>query len=527
MGASRWRTTTNSSAVRVAYVVAEVTLGLSLGLMGLVVGAEGRVGAHIQDTPASPDGLQVEEVAAGLAMPVALAFAPDGRLFFAEKGGWNGTAIAAVHIIENGVLRPTPFVTVTVDSEWEHGLLGVAFDPDFALNHYVYVYYIAPGAPPREQWVRYTEDPVSQTGHNPSVLLDIPRRTGRPVHVGGNLRFGPDRRLYLAIGDNDWSIGAQDLNLYAGKVHRFNADGSIPPDNPFTNSPTVTVKSIYAYGLRNTFGFDFDPVTGALFGLDNGETCDDELNRLLPGANYGWGVYGWSLCPYPDGGGRPPLHEWTPTIGPAGAAFYQGANLPNWQYNLFFCAWNDGVMRRVVFDLSRQRVQAVLTLDVGGRCRLDVENGPDGWLYFSDQTGIYRLLGGNDLSSSRMAVEPVLAYTGDTLTYTLWLYNAGTLGTDFYLTDVLPPQVRYIPGSARASRGVLTDTEDIMWTGMLLPDEVATATFGVTVTTGAAVAILNVARLSDGATLRELQAVVLANPRNTYLSTVMTGELQP
>lgn len=160
---------------------------------------------------------------------------------------------------------------------------------------------------------------------------------------------------YLAIGEYYIPANAQNVDVIPGKINRFQVteDGLIAaPGNPFG---TAT----YAYGIRNTFDFDFDPylfsVTGQLYGADNGPDCDDELNLIVPGGNYGW------RDGFPCDDTNPqnpekyiyPIWSITPTEAPTGVAVYTGWQIPEWRGQVFFCAWKTGKMRRVILDAGR------------------------------------------------------------------------------------------------------------------------------------------------------------------------------
>ena len=161
-----------------------------------------------------------------------------------------------------------------------------------------------------------------------------------------------------------------------GKILRINKDGTIPDDNPF--GPNTT----YALGFRNVFGFAFHPITGQLYATDNGPVGLDELNLVLPGHDYGF--------PTVDGGvsGVPGLDDpiWDSDeerLAISGTAFYTGSLFPEYRNNLFFCAFTTGALRRVVLGGPAQD-QVDLVETIASDCRLDVANGPDGTLYFSD-----------------------------------------------------------------------------------------------------------------------------------------------
>jgi glucose/arabinose dehydrogenase len=188
-----------------------------------------------------------------------MEIAPDGRIFVCEQGG-------RLRVIKNGVLLPTPFLTVSVDSNGERGLLGIAFDPGFGqLNSFIYVYYTVPSTPRHNRVSRFTANGDVAAAGSETVILELDNLTNATNHNGGAIHFGPDGKLYVAVGENATADNSQTLSNRLGKVLRINSDGSIPNDNPFFNTASGANRSIWALGLRNPFTFAFQPGTGRLF----------------------------------------------------------------------------------------------------------------------------------------------------------------------------------------------------------------------------------------------------------------------
>ena len=328
---------------------------------------------------------------------VALAFAPDGRLFYTVKGGFSGDQTAQVRIVENGRLRVTPFLSTPVNTAGERGLLGIAFDPNFAVNRFVYIYKTAPNTEtgtdrPANRVIRYTEDPATQTAipDSATVLLDVPigpENDPNTNHNGGNLHFGPDGKLYVTIGDYGRTpANAQNLGNPLGKIHRLNPDGSIPADNPFMTGPVTATKSIRSYGHRNSFDFVFDPSTGRLFFTENGPGCDDEVNLGQPGGNYGWP----NSCGEVPAGTIPPLYRFTSSLGITGIDVYQGP-IGDWHQTLFWCAVITGLLYHGRLDDNRTRITDVHVVTGAPKCTVDVQHGPDGALYVTGAGVISRI----------------------------------------------------------------------------------------------------------------------------------------
>src|SRR5262249_14377167 len=151
---------------------------------------------------------------------------PDGRVFVAEQGG-------TLRVIQNGTLLTTPFLSVNVDSNGERGLVGVALDPNFETNGFVYVYYTVPGAGVHNRISRFTANGNVAAAGSEDVLLNLDPLSNATNHNGGPMAFGPDGKLYVAVGENANGSNAQSLGTNLGKVLRLNPDGSIPADNPF------------------------------------------------------------------------------------------------------------------------------------------------------------------------------------------------------------------------------------------------------------------------------------------------------
>jgi hypothetical protein len=179
-------------------------------------------------------------------------------------------------------------MTLTVDSSGERGLLGVAFDPNFAGNNFIYVYYTVTSTPRHNRVSRFTANGDVVAAGSEVVLLDLNDLSSATNHNGGAIHFGPDGKLYIAVGENANPPNSQTLGNLLGKVLRINSDGSIPTDNPFFNMATGNNRAIWALGLRNPFTFAFQPGTGRLFINDVGQNTWEEINDGIAGSNYGW-----------------------------------------------------------------------------------------------------------------------------------------------------------------------------------------------------------------------------------------------
>lgn len=234
-----------------------------------------------------PAGFTRSVVASGFGgWLTAAALAPDGRLFVLEKTG-------AIRVIKDGALLPTPFASLSVDDPGERGLLGIAFDPDFATNGWVYVYYTRNqgvyGVDVNARISRLTAagDVAVPGSEVPLVELE---QLDANNHIGGAMAFGQDGKLYVAVGDNARPSLAQSLSSRFGKILRFNRDGTIPADNPLIGSTSGEFQAIWALGLRNPFTFGFHPSSGRMHINDVGQDTWEEINLGIPGGNFGWPV---------------------------------------------------------------------------------------------------------------------------------------------------------------------------------------------------------------------------------------------
>src|SRR4029450_2021633 len=227
----------------------------------------------------------------------------DGRLFVCQQSG-------SLRVIKNGVLLPTPFLTVSTDSSGERGLLGVAFDPNFASNQRVYIYYTVPGSPPHNRVSRFIASGDVAVPGSETVILELNNLSTASNHNGGAIHFGLDGKLYVAVGENANSANSQTLGNLLGKMLRLNRDGSIPTDNPFYNMATGLNRAIWALGLRNPFTFAIQPGTGRIFINDVGQNTWEEINDGIAGSNYGCPNCE-GPCGSPNPNSRDPIYQYS------------------------------------------------------------------------------------------------------------------------------------------------------------------------------------------------------------------------
>jgi glucose/arabinose dehydrogenase len=333
--------------------------------------------------PTVAGGVRADRVARGLNAPVGFTFLPDGRLVYLERNkGW-----LRFRNLQTDVDRRIYRIR-NVNATGERGALGVEIHPDWPQHPFVYVF--ATRNTPhglRNQVLRIRVENGEPTG-----VRKLLSAAAGPAdnHNGGRIQFGPGRKLYVVIGDNGRPSNSQDRSAnLRGKILRINPDGSIPGTNPFGNR-------VWAYGIRNSIGFAFDPRTGRLWEQDNGPECNDEINRIKRGGNFAWGPN--QNCPNTNNSGpRPrirPKYTFADTKGLTGVTFCDSCGLgAGYRGDLFVGAVNDGIIRR--FDLNRRRTAfdsgPIQVLDRPAPV-LSMETGPNGRIYFSDFGAIYRLV---------------------------------------------------------------------------------------------------------------------------------------
>ena len=235
-----------------------------------------------------PNGFTQTRLVSDLYKPTTMAMAPDGRIFVAQQPG-------QLKVIENGRLLGTRAIDLSgrVDARGERGLLGMAFDPAFRTNRWVYLYYTMEEKgtnPPHNRVSRFAVSGDRLIAKSEKVIMDLDPLTVQTNHNGGALRFGGDGKLYVAVGENANRDNAQSFDNRLGKLLRVNKDGTIPADNPYYSKPRVAGenKAIWARGLRNPYTFDVQRGSGRIFINDVGAQAYEEINEGMKGANYGW-----------------------------------------------------------------------------------------------------------------------------------------------------------------------------------------------------------------------------------------------
>ena len=364
---------------RLALAAALVAVLIALGGLTYVWLSAQRPGGGAQGSAK----VELAPLRTGLAWPIALAFAADGRVFYAERYTGN------VRILGNATAPATTFFAIPeVAGSGEQGLLGLALDPGFPRNPYVYAYYTRDDHANSSVYNRIVRILASgSVGTGMEVLRD--HLAANTFHNSGVVAFGPDGKLYALVGDAENSASAQDRSSPSGKVLRLNPNGTVASDNPFVGSADAD-PDVYTYGHRNMFGIAWHPTTHRGYVTENGPQDSDEINLLVPGGNYGWpNVRGLAqTAPYLD-----PIIAYTPVIVPTNAAFYT-APVPDASPNhLIVGSFKDHRLHELTLnptDGASVVNETILATAPDGI--LDVEMGPDGFLWVTTSSAIYRLV---------------------------------------------------------------------------------------------------------------------------------------
>lgn len=372
-----------------------------------------------QEPTLNDPNLQIETIVEGLSWPTSMAFIDNNNILVLEKE--KGT----VRLVSNGTLQEISVLEVDVNSRSERGLLGIAI----INNDTVFLYYTESsqdGDQLRNRVYKYQWNDEKRLLVNPTLILDLPAFPG-PNHDGGKLTIGPDNYLYGVIGDLNHMgklqnvVNGQDPDD-TGVIFRINPDnGSPAPDNPLinNNNELSSLNKYYAYGIRNSFGMTFDPVTNILWDTENGPSEYDEVNLVKPGFNSGWlqvmgpisksGITEDELVNFPNSKYADPVFSWLPSIGITDIEFLNSSKLGDKYANnifvgdigdltngyLYYFEVNEDRTGMKFDSNTRSSSQTGLTdfvadneqemsaislgTDFGGIT--DIETGPDGFLY--------------------------------------------------------------------------------------------------------------------------------------------------
>lgn len=331
------------------------------------------------------DFVETQITGSGLSNTTAMALHPDGRIFVCQQTG-------ELRVIKNGVVLPTPFTTLNVNFDGERGLLGVTFDPNYATNRFVYVYYTATTPTIHNRVSRFTANASNEdvaVAGSEVVLLNL-ETLGATNHNGGAIHFGPDGKLYIATGENAVPSNSQSLANRLGKILRINSDGTIPADNPtsFPNiagSPSGLNRAIWAVGLRNPFTFSFQPGTGRMHINDVGQGTWEEVNVGTAGANFGWPTCEGACV---TGGMTNPLYQYSSAAAApcaiTGGAFYNPTTptFPAPFIGKYFFADFCAGWIKVLDPFSPPPTEGAADFATGISLPVDIQVANDGSLYY-------------------------------------------------------------------------------------------------------------------------------------------------
>lgn len=300
----------------------------------------------------------VEIIAEGLQAPRSIDISKEGRIFISEKRG-------SIRVVDNGTLLTEPVGDIKAENIGDAGLLGLTLHPNFTQNHLFYVYYTYSNGTGLFNKVLMLKESNNRIIDSKTILDGIP---GNDYRDGGRIKFGLDGKLYVSTGDASIPELSQDLNSLAGKILRINEDGTIPQDNPFSNS------AVYAYGFRNAQGLAWAPNSGALYSSDQGGAGNDEINLISPAKNYGW-PHEECNSNGDDNRYTPPLVCFNPSLEPSGIAF-AFSNKLGYQNHLIVATLKGSHLRDIDFDSGSQN-----TILVGYGRIIDLVESEDGSIY--------------------------------------------------------------------------------------------------------------------------------------------------
>ena len=330
--------------------------------------------AHTAGTPALVDTV----IQSNLSVPWDIAFAADGRMFMTERMG----NIVMFENAKPNAKRVAVMTVPNVRSMGEAGLMGIALDPDFTTNGFLYVCASRMDGPDwLNQVLRYRASSAA-IAFDGYVIRSGPQAAS--IHDGCRLRFAPDGKLWATMGDTGDGRLAQDPSSLNGKTLRMASDGTVPADNPMLPGAAARTYA-YSMGHRNPLGLAFEPRTGVPFEIENGPTATDEINVIVAGQNYGWPDqvgFGGTVRGFAD----PVWTTGAVTYVMAGATFVTGDQWGSWSGSLFVTTLKEQDLRRFAVSGMSVVPKEILFARKYGRLR-SVVQGPDGALYLTTSNG--------------------------------------------------------------------------------------------------------------------------------------------
>ena len=334
---------------------------------------------------------KIEEVTSGLKVPWGMAAMPNGDMLITERYG-------ALRLLQtNGELHPKPISGLPdIAAGGQGGLLDVAIHPDYATNGWIYLSFSSPKA--KKEPGRGANTALMRARIKKHQLVDqqllfkaLPNYSSGN-HFGSRIAFDTDNHVFLSIGDRGGRDDNQSLNNHRGKIFRLHDDGQIPSDNPFVNTKNAAPE-VWSWGHRNPQGLARHPDTGEIWSHEHGPRGGDELNRILPGQNYGWPTItfgiNYSGSKITDetarSGMMSPVTHWVPSIAPSGMVFITSDRDPTWRNNILIGSMKFPQLHRLELLDGKVASEEILLKGLG-RIRA-VEQGTDGYLYVAMETG--------------------------------------------------------------------------------------------------------------------------------------------
>jgi glucose/arabinose dehydrogenase len=363
-----------------------LSCGLSLFIVSIVTAPLSAQQARDveQDNPQ----IRVEQVATGLGVPWGMAFLAADRLLLTERSG-----TVRLLDLENGSsvsLSGAPEVV----AEGQGGMLDVAIGPNYAAEGWIYFTYSKPSESEAATTLARARLAANHLLDWEDLLV-TDSATGGRRHFGSRIAFDDRGHVFFGVGDRGERDMAQDLSNHVGTIMRLNLDGTVPTDNPFVGIDNAR-DEIWSYGHRNPQGLLFDRVTGRLWSIEHGPRGGDEINLIIEGRNYGWPVIShgkeyWGPVSIGEGTSKPgmeaPRKVYIPSIAPGSLIIYRDDAFPRWRGNLFAGALKLRHLNRITFSDSGQVTGEERILeDLGERIRA-LAQGPEGWIYFSTDSG--------------------------------------------------------------------------------------------------------------------------------------------
>jgi glucose/arabinose dehydrogenase len=350
--------------------------------------SSGAAAQSFVDVEQSNPGIRVEQLFKNLGVPWGMAFVSPQRMLITERDGQ-----ARLLDLQTGSVKALQGLPEIV-AEGQGGLLDVVAGPDYKSDGWIYFTYSKPeNAEAATTLARARLDDLRLVDWQDLLVTDS--ATSSRHHFGSRIAFDREGHVFFGVGDRGERHEAQNLENHQGSIMRLNLDGSVPVDNPFLRDAPARAE-IWSYGHRNPQGMAYDPLHQRLWSIEHGPRGGDEINRVLPGRNYGWPVIShgkeyWGPIAIGEGtskaGMEQPYKVYIPSIAPGSLMLYRGAAFPEWQGSLFAGALKLRHLNRISLSANGEVTgEQRLLEDLQERIRAVIQ-GPEGWIYFSTDSG--------------------------------------------------------------------------------------------------------------------------------------------